>query len=331
MIKHKIITSTMKRLSYFSRHSCYMILGYLLMLLVFCWPPRFATHYKYIKGDEILNNLVEKTTKNISMSNGSGVKCDYNDVIEENLYMWRLPFTDQVLNNYNILMGGEYHPSDCIPRYSTAVIIPYRQREEQLKQFLVYMHNYLRRQRIHYRIFVIEQYDPKPFNRAKLFNIGAMIAMKLDFPCLVLQDVDLLPMNLGHMYACTPKPRHMCSALDQFRYNLPYYGLFGGAISVESKTFLKVNGFSNMFSGWGGEDDDLFARMKNKHIIICRFEPDYSRYTMLKHKKETPNGQRISLLKNGHLRYHTDGLNSLVYKEVAVKMHNLFTHILVET
>ncbi|XP_063699413.1 beta-1,4-galactosyltransferase 2 [Culicoides brevitarsis] len=331
MIKHKVFRAAVKRFCCITKQQFYMFLGYLVILLIFCWPSRFATHYEFIQREQILSNLVEKTTRNVTLSQAVGPKCDYYDVIDENLYMWRLPFTESILNNYNLRLGGEYLPSDCAPRYSTAVIVPYRQRETQLKQFLVYIHNFLRRQRIHYRIFVIEQYDPKPFNRAKLFNIGAMYAMKLEFPCLIMQDVDLLPMNLGHMYACTPRPRHMSSALDNFRYKLLYYGLFGGAIAVESQVFLKVNGFSNLFSGWGGEDDDFYGRLKANHVDICRFEPDYSRFTMLKHKKEHPSSERHTFLVNGYLRYHTDGLNSLVYKEVAVKMHNLFTHILVET
>lgn len=67
---------------------------------------------------------------------------------------------------------------------------------------------------------------------------------------MVFHDVDLLPLKLGNIYACTQKPRHMSSSLDQFRFNLPYYGLFGGAISIESDTFVHVNGMSNMFQGW---------------------------------------------------------------------------------
>lgn len=324
----KLLQHTM-RLS-FSKQ-CYALIGYLLVLVVLCWPSRFASKYDFIKRNDILKELVEKVTANVSITSGSAPKCDYVDLIDENLFMYRLPFTEQVLNNYNIQMGGEFHPSDCATRYSTAIIIPFRQREEQLKQFLVYMHNFLRRQRIHYRIFVIEQYDPKPFNRAKLFNIGAMIASRLDYPCLVMQDVDLLPMNLGHLYACSTKPRHMCSALDKFRYNLPYYGIMGGAVAIQAKSFLKANGFSNMFSGWGGEDDDFYARLVDKKMDICRFEPDYSRFTMLQHKAEKPSEHRMSFLRNGYLRFSTDGLNSLVYKEIAIKMHNLFTHILVET
>lgn len=197
------------------------------------------------------------------------------------------------------------------------------------------MHNYLRRQKIHYRIFLVEQYDPPnvpvtPFNRAKLFNIGALVAMKLEFPCLILHDVDLLPMTMGNLYVCTKQPRHMCSALDKFRYNLPYRGLFGGVVSITSKLYLKINGMSNMFQGWGGEDDDLYGRLVDKNIEICRFDQDYSQYTMLKHKAENPNEERLAYLRYGHLRYNTDGLNSLVYKEVGFKLHNLFTHVIVE-
>lgn len=221
----------------------YPISAAVLALIIFCWPSRFAAKYEYIKGLDIRQELVEKATKNISLS--LGPKCDYEELIEENLGMYKPPFTEQVLNNYNVQPGGEFHPSDCTSRFSTAIIVPYRQREEQLNKFLVYMHNFLRRQKIHYRIFVIEQLDPKPFNRAKLLNIGAMIAMRFDFPCLVLQDVDLLPTNLGHIYACTRRPRHMCAALDKFRYNLPYNEIAGGAIAIQSRTFLTVNGFSS--------------------------------------------------------------------------------------
>lgn len=51
---------------------------------------------------------------------------------------------------------------------------------------------------------------------------------------------------------------------------------------------------------------------------------------MLKHAKEKPNESRNSMLKYGYLRYDTDGLNSLEFKEVAVIPKPLFTHILVQ-
>lgn len=85
------------------------------------------------------------------------------------------------------------------------------------------------------------------------------------------------------------------------------------------------------FFGWGGEDDDFYERIKAKHIKICRFAPDYSQYTMLKHEPEKPSEDRMAVLRNGSLRYNIDGLNSLVYKEKEVKLHKLFTHVLAIT
>jgi predicted glycosyltransferase involved in capsule biosynthesis len=162
--------------------------------------------------------------------------------------------------------------------------VPYRERRDQLASFTNYMHNYLRKQQIHYKIFIVEQKDSKPFNRAKLFNIGAKYALKENFPCLILTDVDLLPLRLGNIYACTNRPRHMSSSLDSFRFNLPYYGLFGGAVAITAETFVHINGFSNLFHGWGGEDDDFYARLVHKDYKIIRFHPKYAQYTMLKHK-----------------------------------------------
>lgn len=62
--------------------------------------------------------------------------------------------------------------------------------------------------------------------------------------------MDLMPQRLSNIYACTERPRHMSSSIDTFRYTLPYYGLFGGAVAIPSDIFIHINGFSNMFQGW---------------------------------------------------------------------------------
>lgn len=145
-----------------------------------------------------------------------------------------------------------------------------------------------------------------------------------------MQDVDLMPLNLGNIYACTTRPRHMSASVDTFRYNLPYYGLFGGAIAIQAEQFGHVNGFSNMYQGWGGEDDDMYARLVNKNYKIIRFHPAYAQYSMLKHEREKPSESRHEKLSTGYLRYDTDGLNSLVYREVSLKKNSLYTNIMVE-
>ncbi|XP_037034149.1 beta-1,4-galactosyltransferase 1 isoform X2 [Bradysia coprophila] len=324
----KVLFKFLPQFCDFVQKYCIQI-GCTLLVLYCLWPTRFASHYEYLTSDQIFDNLVQRTTRNVTLS--QQMECDYSDIIMDNTYMYKTSYQSEIFDSSEIQLGGVYQPERCKPLFSTAIIVPYRQREKQLQAFLIYMHNYLRKQNINYRIFVVEQFDAKPFNRAKLFNIGSVYATRYDYPCFIFHDVDLMPMRLGHIYACSKQPRHMCSALDKFRFHLPYTGLFGGAVAVQNTDFVKINGMSNMFQGWGGEDDDLYGRLKAKEIDICRFAPEYSEYTMLQHAPETPNKDRLAFLRDGHLRFHSDGLNSLTFKEKDFKLHKLFTHVLVET
>ena len=37
-------------------------------------------------------------------------------------------------------------------------------------------------------------------------------------------------------------------------------GYIGGVISFTATSYRRINGFSNLYFGWGGEDDDLRQR-----------------------------------------------------------------------
>lgn len=202
-------------------------------------------------------------------------------------------FIETIPNRFQVRTGGYYKPPICQSRYKVAIIVPYRNRPKQLELFVQHIHPFLAAQQIEYKIVVVEQSINFKFNRGRLFNVGFVETLKKDpqFCCFILHDVDLFPENQNHLYACSTAPRHMCSSLNTFRYNLMYRDLFGGVIAIRRDQFKRINGFSNMYWGWGGEDDDLSERITNSGLKITRSEPEISRFFMLAHKKEKPNSE----------------------------------------
>jgi predicted glycosyltransferase involved in capsule biosynthesis len=59
---------------------------------------------------------------------------------------------------------------------------------------------------------------------------------------------------------------------------LPYKDLFGGVSAMTKQDFKKVNGFSNRFWGWGGEDDDMRRRIGKANLTMIRYSPQVARY-----------------------------------------------------
>ena len=161
-----------------------------------------------------------------------------------------------------------------------AIIVPYRNRGENLASFLNYIHPFLIRQNIHYKIYIINQGDNMEFNRAMLINVGFKEALlEYDWPCFVFTDVDHLPEDNRNLYRCEAVPKHMAAAVDTGGYKLYYEGFFGGVFAMTKDQFEQANGASNQFWGWGGEDDDLAARIQG----FTRLSPEIGRYTTLKH------------------------------------------------
>ena len=51
---------------------------------------------------------------------------------------------------------------------------------------------------------------------------------------------------------------------------MSYGGQFGGVVTIRPEMFRKINGFPIVFFGWGGEDDDMSARLGNSTFIKFR-------------------------------------------------------------
>ena len=43
-------------------------------------------------------------------------------------------------------------------------------------------------------------------------------------------------------------------------YSLPYENYVGGVVALKEDLFVNMNGISNLYFGWGGEDDDIQRR-----------------------------------------------------------------------
>ncbi|XP_037828287.1 beta-1,4-N-acetylgalactosaminyltransferase bre-4 [Lucilia sericata] len=222
--------------------------------------------------------------------------------------------------------GGAFKPKDCIARHHVAIVVPFRDRYAHLSIFLRNIHPFLMQQHIAYRIFIVEQTNGKPFNRAALMNIGFLEAMKLyKWDCFIFHDVDLLPLDNRNLYNCPRQPRHMSVAIDKFNYKLPYRTIFGGVSAMTREHFLTVNGFSNSYFGWGGEDDDMSNRLRNANLFIARYPINIARYMMLKHQKEKANPKRYENLVNGINKIGNDGLNSIKYDIYSYKSYPTFS------
>jgi len=46
-----------------------------------------------------------------------------------------------------------------------------------------------------------------------------------------------------------------------------YSTLFGGIEAFSTQHFQLINGFSNQFFGWGGEDDNLYDRLPSLLVL----------------------------------------------------------------
>ncbi|XP_037506388.1 beta-1,4-N-acetylgalactosaminyltransferase bre-4 [Rhipicephalus sanguineus] len=232
----------------------------------------------------------------------------------------------------HVMPGGRWFPTECTARHRVALVVPYRDRLSNLQAFLQHMHPFLQNQQLDYGIYLVEQNGTGDFNRAKLLNVGYDIAKAMDnHSCFIFHDVDLLPENRRNEYACKDGgPFHMSACTDIMKYKPFYETIFGGASAVRSEHMEKVNGFSNVFWGWGGEDDDMSIRLRFSGFNIVRNNCTVGRYTALRHGAQRANPKRMRLIRRSFFRIYKDGLNTLKYRVLDIVFKKLFTHIKVD-
>lgn len=144
------------------------------------------------------------------------------------------------------------------------IIIPYRDRKDELLKYIYNMKKILNYQKVNFEILIVEQSNRKKFNKGKLNNIGFIESLKKNnkYNKFLFNDVDNYPLKKNLIdYNIKPKGFHH------------YFGFkhcLGGFFMVDKYNFRKSNGYSNKFWGWGGEDTDLQDRVNIKNIPIYR-------------------------------------------------------------
>lgn len=202
--------------------------------------------------------------------------------------------------------------------YKLAFVVPYRNREDHLQQFVP-----------HYKklfpdadIYIVHQLGDGLFNRGMLLNIGFLYAEhKAD--AFDLSDVDMLAVEGQVDYSYPEAVTHLASAVSQFNYEMPYPAYFSGHVLLTATHMRSVNGFYNDYPGYGCEDDCFYRSFLERELPVHR---RYGRYESLPHDRVVDKDPHLmdmfnrnwDLFKKNRPRDYTNGLTSCEYSIKAV-------------
>ncbi|XP_028391239.1 beta-1,4-galactosyltransferase 7-like isoform X2 [Dendronephthya gigantea] len=221
-------------------------------------------------------------------------------------------------SNFKIVLAdkpGKFKP--VAPRHKLGVLVPYRDRLEELLIFVPHMSKFLNKQNITFHIYVINQVDLHRFNRAALLNAGFLFAANESCDYIAMHDVDLLPLNNDLNYGYPSEgPFHVSSPSLHPKYH--YAKFIGGIMLMSNEQFRKVNGLSTQFWGWGREDDELYMRIQDEKLRIMQPVGIKTGYKTFMHnhekkrKRDYPTSRKQ--YKAGFNRDNKTGLNTMDHK-----------------
>mmetsp|Transcript_17064 Transcript_17064/g.38398 ORF Transcript_17064/g.38398 Transcript_17064/m.38398 type:complete len:179 (-) Transcript_17064:126-662(-) len=144
--------------------------------------------------------------------------------------------------------------------------------------------------------------------------------------CVIIHDVDRLPKSVVDYTYCD-RPTQLNSENDQWGGSVPYDSYAGGVVAMSVSHWFQINGMPNDYSGWGGEDDDLFHRLRMNSLLDDKSKmirrPQKGQGSFMEMHKENPhlrptgdyqnNLRLLDEMKRGSNRWMKDGLNSIHY------------------
>lgn len=178
------------------------------------------------------------------------------------------------------------------------VLVPFRDRETELGEFVPHLKTFLRSQKVDNEFIILNQTDGFRFNRASLINVGWFEADRIGCDYIVMHDVDLLPMNpdLEYTFPGEGIVRHIAAPQYHPKYN--YEKFVGGILMLTTHDYKRIHGMSNKYWGWGLEDDEFYLRIRDGELKLIRPEGlSTDRKTTFRHV-HGPNRRRDQTRRN---------------------------------
>lgn len=212
----------------------------------------------------------------------------------------------------------------------SAIIVPTRDRDEQWDIFTEHFCSFWTFNSTPLHIWRVEQAPLKSFNRAWLFNVGFKLHTSGNdtdsSSCICIHDVDLLP-DPGVDYLSCSSPTQISSELEHYNWGIPYPTSVGGVLLASQDHWRRVNCMSNQFWGWGGEDDELYYRLKKMGLLMqdnlprrpARGKGRFRKNSVSHNRKKNIDkeyNQNLALLRgmqDGSLDPFNDGLNQVEF------------------
>jgi beta-1,4-galactosyltransferase 4 len=188
-----------------------------------------------------------------------------------------------------------------------SIVVPYRNREDQLEQFIPHMNKYLPEA----KIVIVEQADDKPFNRARLINVGF-----LEFPAdhICAHDVDMLPINVFY-YEYDGVQQKASSEIQRVGY-------LGGVTIFDANIFWLMCGYHNDYF-CRAEDCELAFHLKRLQIPVRN---SFGTFHQLPHPRTGPEFIP-ELWQKAQVPRTKNMLKTCEYQLISKEVHETHVHL----
>jgi hypothetical protein len=200
-------------------------------------------------------------------------------------------------------------------KHEVLAVVPYRDREEHLNMFIAHMQKYYPS----IDLCVIEQTQGKPFNRAKLLNIGYL--QNQNYKKYIFHDVDMLPFAANYYLA----KYHAAPVVQLASSNIQRIDYLGGVTRFTNHAFKASGGYNNEYFH-RAEDNEMMFNLKRLGIRVLN-KP--GKYHYLQHERKGPEFDPALWAKAQQPRIIQNQLTVCQYEVIVnAKLNNGVRHII---